>query len=208
MFVKICGITRVADAVHAVEQGATALGFVFWPRSPRYISPDRAGLIIEELPPGVTTVGVFVNEPVESIGKSVAASGVTTIQLHGDEVFQDVAGLDRPLFRSVTVSDTDDAYRQWPAGTTFLLDAADPIRRGGTGMTVDWTRAADAARQWPVVLAGGLTPDNVAAAIAAVRPVGVDVSSGVEQAPGVKDRDKVSRFVANARRAFEEQGRS
>ena len=207
MFVKICGIRRVLDAMHAVEQGATAVGFVFWPNSPRFISPDRAALIIEELPPEITTVGVFVNESPEAIQKAAAASGVTAIQLHGDEPPSYANVLTLPPFRSVSLDEASDVCRAWPAGTTFLVDAADRERRGGTGITVDWGRAAVVARDWPVVLAGGLTPENVGEAIAAVRPLGVDVSSGVEQSPGIKDRDKVARFVANARRAFEEQGR-
>jgi phosphoribosylanthranilate isomerase len=205
-FIKICGIRRVADALHAVDQGATALGFVFWPRSPRYIAPDRAGMIIAELPSEVTTVAVLVNESLEHIQKAVEISGVSAVQLHGDELPSYANALPLPPFRSVTLDTASLVCPRWPAGTTFLLDAADPIRRGGTGDVVDWTRAAELARQWPIVLAGGLTPDNVAEAIARVRPAGVDVSSGVESAPGEKDAAKVSRFIASARRAFEEQG--
>ena len=206
MFIKICGIRRVADALHAVEQGATALGFVFWPRSPRYINPDRAALIIAELPAEVTTVGVFVNEDPAALQKVVEASGVTAVQLHGDEPVSYADALTVPPFRSVTIENAADICPAWPAGTTFLLDAADPARRGGTGVPVDWRRAAAVARQWPLVLAGGLNADNVTGAIASVRPVGVDVSSGVEQAPGEKDPGKVTRFVTNARRAFGEIG--
>jgi phosphoribosylanthranilate isomerase len=204
MFIKICGIRRVADALHAVEQGATALGFVFWPNSPRYISPDRAALIIAELPADVTTVGVFVNADPAAMQKTVEASGVSAVQLHGDEPVSYAGALTVPPFRSVTLGNAADVCPLWPAGTTFLLDAADPARRGGTGVPVDWTRAAALARQWPLVLAGGLNADNVSEAIALVRPVGVDVSSGVEQGPGEKDPARVARFVAQARRAFEE----
>lgn len=206
MFIKICGIRRVADALHAVEQGATALGFIFWPRSPRYINPDRAGLIIAELPPEITTVGVFVNEDPDELRKKVEQSGVNAVQLHGDEPVSYANELTLPPFRSVTLENAAATCPMWPAGTTFLLDAADPARRGGTGVPVDWSRAAALARQWPLVLAGGLNADNVADAIAKVRPVGVDVSSGVERAPGEKDPDKVARFILNARRAFEDQG--
>jgi phosphoribosylanthranilate isomerase len=206
VFVKICGIRRVTDAMHAVEQGATALGFIFWPRSPRYLNPDRAAMIIEELPKDITAVGVFVNETPEAIQKAVETSGVTAVQLHGDEPPSYANALTLPPFRSVTLETAAEVCPAWPAGTTFLLDAADPVRRGGTGAAVDWKAAAALAKQWPIVLAGGLTPDNVAGAIAAVRPVGVDVSSGVEASPGEKDALKMSRFIATARRAFEEQG--
>ena len=202
MFVKVCGITRLTDALHAVKQGATALGFVFWPRSPRYVTPERAREIIAELPSSVMTIGVFVNESIDGIRDVVKKTGITTVQLHGDEppVYADVLG--SPLLRSVTVDEAADACGAWPAETVFLVDAHDRVRRGGTGGTVDWTRAADVAKVWRVVLAGGLTPENVAEAIATVRPYGVDVSTGVEISPGVKDFDKVARFVASARSAL------
>jgi phosphoribosylanthranilate isomerase len=205
MFLKICGITRLSDALHAVEHGADALGFVFWPESPRHISPERAAAIIAALPPGVETVGVFVNESVEGIRVVVAQTGISTIQLHGDEAPAYADALDWPLLRAITVDQVGQASTAWPPGTTFLLDTADPVRRGGTGKTVDWQRAAVAARGRRIVLAGGLTPDNVVDAIATVRPLGVDVSSGVEDAPGVKNADKVARFLASARSAFETQ---
>ena len=204
MFVKVCGITRLTDALHAHQAGATALGFVFWPRSPRYIAPERAGDIIRELPSALTTVGVFVNETVDGIRDAVARSGVTTVQLHGDEPPAYADALGWPLLRSMTVADADDCAA-WPPQTLFLVDAADPVRRGGTGGRVDWQRAAGIARDRRVILAGGLTPANVKQAITTVRPFGVDVSSGVEEAPGVKDFAKVTAFVTNARSAFEEQ---
>ena len=204
MFLKICGITRLSDALHAVEHGAGALGFVFWPQSSRYISPERAAVIIAVLPPGVGAVGVFVNETVEGIRAVVAQSGICTIQLHGDEAPAYADALDWPVLRAITLGQVEQASAAWPPGTTFLIDTADPVRRGGTGKTVDWPQAASAARGRRIVLAGGLTPDNVADAIGAVRPFGVDVSSGVEDAPGVKNADKVARFLASARSAFEQ----
>jgi phosphoribosylanthranilate isomerase len=202
MFLKVCGITRLTDALHAVQHGATAIGFVFWPKSPRCVGPERAAEIIAELPSNVTTVGVFVNEPVVGIRQVVAAAGLTMVQLHGDEPPAYADALPVPLLRSVTLDEVPDVFDDWPAGTAWLLDAADPVRRGGTGKTVDWQRAAAAARDRQVVLAGGLTPENVAEAIGIVRPFGVDVSSGVEAAPGVKDFAKVARFLENAKRAF------
>jgi phosphoribosylanthranilate isomerase len=205
MFVKVCGITRLTDALHAVRAGATALGFVFWPHSPRYVTPERAAEIIGELPSSIVTVGVFVNEPLDGIRDVVGKSRITTVQLHGDEPPAYADGLGWPIIRSMSVEEADETCPAWPAETLFLLDAIDPVRRGGTGGQVDWIRAASVARDWRIVLAGGLTHENVAEAIATVRPYGVDVSSGVEHSPGVKDFDKVSRFVANARSAFENQ---
>ena len=205
MILKICGITRAADAVHAVEHGATALGFIFWPNSPRYVEPARAAQIIAALPTSVTTVGVFVNDPVDRVQTIAMAAGVTVVQLHGDEPPADVRALAYPIFRSATLDEANEVTQTWP-DAIVLLDAADRERRGGTGQAVDWVRAAALARRSPLILAGGLTPENVAAAIDLVQPRGVDVSSGVEAAPGIKDPDKVARFLSNARSAFERRG--
>jgi len=205
MIVKICGITRLDDARHAVDHGADALGFVFWPTSPRYIAPERAAEIIATLPAHVIAVGVFVNESVEGIRDVAARAGIGAVQLHGDETPDYAAALTWPVWRAVTWEGADEVSAAWPADTTWLLDAADPVRRGGTGVTVNWPRAAAVARTRRVVLAGGLTPENVAEAIAAVRPYGVDVSSGVEDSPGAKNLDKVERFLAGARSAFGKQ---
>jgi len=202
MFTKVCGITRLTDARHAVQHGATALGFVFWPRSPRYIDPERAADIIDELPDTVTPVGVFVNDSVDDIRAIAGRTKVTAIQLHGDEPPAYAADLAWPLLRAASLASADATLAGWPADTMILLDAHDPLLRGGTGRAIDWGRAAEIAARRRVVLAGGLTPENVREAIETVRPFGVDVSSGVESAPGVKDFDKVARFLDNARRAF------
>jgi phosphoribosylanthranilate isomerase len=202
MFVKVCGMTRLSDARHAVQQGATAVGFVFWPRSPRYITPAAAAAIAAELPSSIVTVGVFVNEPVEAIRQTMAEARLSAVQLHGDEPPAYAAALPWPVLRSTTLDGAAEMSAIWPVETTLLLDAADRQRRGGTGMTVDWHRAAALARVRPFILAGGLTPDNVAEAVAVVRPYGIDVSSGVEESPGVKDFAKVTRFLASARDAF------
>jgi phosphoribosylanthranilate isomerase len=196
-------MTRLTDALHAVEHGATALGFVFWPASPRCVTPERAAEIIAELPSTVMAVGVFVNESIDGIRHVAAQARLTAVQLHGDEPAAYADALAWPVFRSVTLDTAEGACAEWAAETTFVVDAADPERRGGTGVTVDWMAAAALARGRRVVLAGGLTPANVAEAIAVVHPFGVDVSSGVEQSPGVKDFDKVARFLSNAREAFE-----
>ncbi len=199
---KICGITRLVDALHAVKEGATALGFVFWTSSPRAIAPEEAKDIIAALPPKVTPVGVFVNELPQKLREVMKMTGVRAVQLHGDERLADYEFIECPLLKSATLGDVAETARAWPEETTLLLDAADRVKRGGTGVVVDWGRAAVAARIHKVVLAGGLTPLNVEEAIRTVRPVGVDVASGVEASPGVKDFAKVSAFLTNARRAF------
>jgi len=199
---KICGITRLVDALHAVQQGATALGFVFWANSPRAITPADAKSIIAALPPKVMSVGVFVNESPQTVRQVMSLTGVKAVQLHGDEKLADYEFIECTLLKSATLDHLTETARAWPAETMLLLDAADRVKRGGTGVVVDWTKAAVAARNHKIVLAGGLTPLNVEEAIRSVRPVGVDVASGVEASPGIKDFAKVSAFLANARRAF------
>jgi phosphoribosylanthranilate isomerase len=199
---KICGITRLVDALHAVQQGATALGFVFWADSPRAIAPADAKGIIAALPAKVMSVGVFVNESPEKLREVLRVTGIKAVQLHGDETLAAYEFIECPLLKSATLGGLVETARAWPAETTLLLDAADRVKRGGTGTVVDWARAAVAARNHKVVLAGGLTPLNVEEAIRTVRPIGVDVASGVEASPGVKDFAKVSAFLTNARRAF------
>jgi phosphoribosylanthranilate isomerase len=202
--VKICGITRLEDANDAVAAGATALGFVFWPGSPRYVAVDVAAAIRDALPADVLTVGVFVDAPGAEIAAVVERARLSVVQLHGSEAVAAAAGLRLPVIRSATLENFAARDAAWPPETIFLLDAADPVRHGGTGTAVDWPRAAALAHgARRVVLAGGLTPQNVADAVAQVRPYGVDVSSGVEAAPGVKDPRKVAAFVASARAAFE-----
>ena len=204
MFVKVCGITRLTDALHAVEQGATAIGFVLWPRSPRGVSIERAAEISAELPSHVMRVGVFVNDSLDRIRTMAEQARLTAVQLHGDEPPAYADALDWPVFRAVSLGDLEYASEAWAPETALLVDNIDPVRRGGTGAVIDWSQAAAMASKRRIVLAGGLTPDNVASAIRAVRPFGVDVSSGVEASPGVKDFGKVTEFIANARLAFEE----
>jgi phosphoribosylanthranilate isomerase len=202
VFLKICGITSLEAATHAVEQGATALGFVLWPRSPRFVRREDVARIVAQLPATVTTVGVFVNESSDEIARTMERTNLTAIQLHGDEPAAYGDALAWPILRSVTLETASRMATEWPEDTTLLLDAADPERRGGTGHQVDWEAAAALAATRPIVLAGGLTPANVAAAIVRVRPYGVDVSSGVEDAPGVKNPEKVAQFLACARKAM------
>ena len=198
MVLKICGLTNEADAAHAAAAGATALGVIFAPSSPRCVSPDTARDIVEAVPAHVPVVGVFVDAPLDEIVATVAHSGIRVVQLHGDEPERYAAALKMPLLRAAGV---DVILDSWPTAT-LLLDAMSGAQRGGTGRRVDWEKAAAIASRRRTVLAGGLTLDNVADAIAAVRPFGVDVSSGVEASPGRKDRDKVSRFLENAREAY------
>ena len=200
-FIKVCGITRAADAEHAVRHGATAVGFVFWPSSPRYVEPQRAADIIVRLPHSITTVGVFVNQPVEEIERIAEQTGIATVQLHGDEPASYAAALDWPVLKATPLATAEAALAGWPDDTLVLLDAHDPVRRGGTGERVAWAEAARIASSRRVVLAGGLTPDNVQEAIEVVHPFGVDVSSGVEESPGIKDLNKMTRFLENARLA-------
>ena len=192
MLVKICGITRLEDAEAAVACGANALGFVFWPTSPRFIDPYRARAIVSTLPPFVTAVGVFVNQATDHVNGVATLAGLGAVQLHGDETVADASGITRPVLKAIAIAESsDEEIERWPRHVTPLLDVHDSVRRGGTGRTVDWTRAAAIARRRRIVLAGGLTPDNVADAIARVGPFGIDVSSGVEKSPGVKDHDRL-----------------
>ena len=191
MVVKICGITRLDDAQAAVACGAHALGFVFWPKSPRFIDPYRARTIVASLPPFVTAVGVFVNQPADHVNGVASLVGLAAVQLHGDEDAAFAGSMRRPVIKAIGIGAGEAPLDAWPARYTLLLDAQDPIERGGTGRRIDWVRAAAIAAARPVVLAGGLTPENVAEAVATVRPVGIDVSSGVEETPGVKSQSRL-----------------
>jgi phosphoribosylanthranilate isomerase len=193
MLVKICGITRLADAEVAIECGASAIGFVFWRDSPRFIDPDRARAIARHLPPFVTTVGVFVNQTAAEVNAVSSTVGLGAVQLHGDETVDYATEIGPPIVKAVPLDSAtrDEDITGWPVRVTLLLDVRDSSQRGGTGRTVDWARAAAVAARRRSLLAGGLRPENVRAAIAQVRPHGIDVSSGVESAPGVKDHGRV-----------------
>jgi phosphoribosylanthranilate isomerase len=202
--VKICGVRRMQDALLAAELGASAVGFVFWPSSPRFIDPYRARPIAAALPPFVTTVGVFVDQPMEYVNGVARLLGLGAVQLHGDEAPATYAASPYRVLKAVAVSGTIDvaeAIAAVPAGATVLLDAHDPLKRGGTGRTIDWRAAAAVAKLRRVILSGGLNSDNVAAAIAAVEPYAIDVSSGVESSPGVKSAEKLRALFAAVARA-------
>lgn len=204
--VKICGITNLEDALAAVEAGADALGFNFYPRSPRYIEPDRARAIVAQLPPFVTPVGVFVNEAdLEAMARIVTQVRLAVVQLHGDEppAFCQQAAHRWWVIKAVRVG-PDFRPQQWahyPAHA-LLLDTARAGAYGGTGERFDWAWARRAKAFIPrVILAGGLSPENVAAAVDDVRPYAVDVCTGVEARPGKKDPEKMRAFVAAAKAA-------
>jgi len=202
--IKICGIRRLEDASLAVKLGASALGFVFWPSSPRFIEPERARELIASLPPFATAVGVFVDQPAAYVSEVARRLRLGAVQLHGNEPPEAYEDAPCRVIKAVAVSDGIDAGAASavvPVTATVLLDAHDPITRGGTGRTIDWTIAAGLARRRPIILSGGLNADNVSAAIEVVRPYAIDVSSGVEAAPGVKDADRLRALFAAARGA-------
>lgn len=196
--VKICGLRRLEDALLAAELGASAIGFVFWPESPRYIDPFRARRIVAALPPLLATVGVFVNQAPEHASSIARLLNLSAIQLHGDEDAAPYVRTGYRVIKAVTIQDAapDDAIARIPSGVTVLVDAHDPVRRGGTGQTIDWSIAAGVAASRRTILSGGLTPQNAGVAIAQVRPYAIDVSSGVESAPGVKDPAKLRALFA------------
>ena len=192
MLVKICGITRADDALAAAAAGAGAIGFVFWPGSPRFVDPFRARTIVHALPPFITVVGVFVNQPLEYVNGVASLVRLGAAQLHGDETAGFASAITVPIIKAIPLGAADEARAaEWPAATTLLLDVHDPAKRGGTGRTIDWVAAAAVAKERRILLAGGLTPDNVAAGVEQVRPFGIDVSSGVESAPGIKDHRRL-----------------
>jgi len=215
--VKICGITRLEDARLSVELGASALGFNFYPRSPRYIAPAAASAIIRQLPPFVVTVGVFADETDAGRVCAVAREArVSVVQLHGPRFPAANGPTDGPavngmfgdyaVIRAVPVRDRLEPERFTASGVSaFLLDAFDPELIGGTGRTIDWALAREAKKFGPVILAGGLTPENVGEAIRRVKPFAVDVASGVESAPGKKDPAKLRAFFAAVEKADREK---
>ncbi|HOX36719.1 MAG TPA: phosphoribosylanthranilate isomerase [Candidatus Brocadiia bacterium] len=202
--VKICGITNPRDALAAVRAGADALGFVFYPPSGRHIPPESAKPIIELLPPFVSSVGLFVDADSSDVLRIASELRLDYVQLHGRET---PAFLDKlralRIIKAFRIAGPEDvrkmaAYR----ADGYLLDAFAPGLQGGTGQTFDWSLLSEAPQVGPIILAGGLNPDNVAEAIQRTRPYAVDVSSGVEDAPGVKNRELMERFVYEAKNAI------
>jgi phosphoribosylanthranilate isomerase len=198
--IKICGITNLDDALAAVDAGADALGFNFCSQSPRFVKADVVRRIVAQLPPFVTAVGVFVNEDVKNVRDWMDDCGLALAQLHGDEAVAYCEWLARPVIKAIRLKDRDSLlaladYQGRARVRGFVLDAFSPMSYGGTGHVSNWELAAEAAKSVTVILAGGLTPENVTDAIRTVRPYGVDVSSGVESQPGKKDHAKLRAFI-------------
>ena len=199
--IKICGLTRIEDARLAGHLEVDAVGVVLWPGSLRAIGVAEAAALCEGLPPFTVRVGVFVAPPVEDVRAAILGVGLGALQLHGVDDPAPYRTLGLPvLWAASLAADAPDPVT--PADTTLLLDAHDPVRHGGTGRTIDWSRARRISeRERRLVLAGGLTADNVARAIAQVRPYAVDVSSGVEATPGIKSAVRMKAFVEAVRQA-------
>lgn len=200
--VKICGITNVADALQAVEAGADALGFVFYSKSPRYVTPHEVQKIIAELPPLVTTVGLFVNEPISRIRRTMAAARLDVVQLHGDEQPEDCLIEPLRVIKALRIKDASSLKgAERFEVSALLLDAWSDESYGGTGLGFDWQLAKRLTGKRPLILAGGLTLENIIDAVRQVKPYAVDVSSGVEAGPGKKDHQKVTEFICRVRNA-------
>jgi phosphoribosylanthranilate isomerase len=196
--IKICGITNIEDALAAAAAGANALGFVFHPASPRHVTPGQAREIIGALPQAVCTVGVFVNLAAAEVLQIAERCGLDLIQLHGGETREYCRRFPRErLIKALSFRSEEEinVMADYPV-RAFLVDAHDPVRFGGTGTTCDWNLARKAAARHPLILAGGLNEENILAALEAVRPLAVDISSGVEAAPGKKDHEKIRSVIA------------
>ncbi|AVI84100.1 N-(5'-phosphoribosyl)anthranilate isomerase [Pseudomonas syringae pv. tomato] len=195
---KICGITRIEDALAAADAGADAIGLVFYPKSPRAVTVLQARAIIAALPPFITTVGLFVNASRCELNETLDAVALDMLQFHGDETPEECDGYHRPYIKALRVKAGDDiaqACRTYRNARGVLLDTYVEGVPGGTGETFDWALIPDDLDK-PVILAGGLTSANVAQAIAQVRPYAVDVSGGVEKSKGIKDREKILAFMS------------
>jgi phosphoribosylanthranilate isomerase len=201
--VKICGITNAADAVAAAEAGADAVGLMFYPPSPRFVTLPQARDVIRELPPFVAKVGVFVNSSPDEVRRAIGECGIDTLQFHGDEPPEFCRQFSLKTIKAFRIVDSASlaAVHDYQS-EAWLLDSFVPGKLGGTGAVFNWELAVEAVKfSRPVILAGGLTPENAAEAVRRVRPFGLDVSSGVESAPGKKDSRKVGAFIAAAKGA-------
>ena len=199
--VKICGTTSLKDAFLAVESGADAIGFIFYKMSPRNISQKEAKEIILQLPPFIETVGVFVNETSDKINRIAEQCKLNSIQLHGEESPALCRRVKRKVIKAFRVKNADSLKSIASYDVSgFLLDSYNDGSKGGTGQVFDWNLALRVKKQGPVILAGGLNPYNVFTAIHRVKPYGVDVCSGVENSPGIKDHEKIRAFIKSVRR--------
>ncbi len=202
--IKICGITNIEDAIAAIKYGADALGFVFHPKSPRAVTPDRAKTIVSALPPFVTTVGVFVNKEKTGLERIASCVGLNIIQLHGSEL-PEACNVSRKVIKAIRIKDLTDLepLNHYKRVSAFLLDTYSPHAIGGTGRTFNWEIAVEAKKFGKIILAGGLTPENIEEAIKLVQPYGIDVATGVEgSVKGKKDHKKLRLFIEKARNAL------
>ncbi|NLQ18922.1 phosphoribosylanthranilate isomerase [Marinomonas sp. M1K-6] len=199
--VKICGITNLDDALMACRHGADALGFVFYAKSPRYITPERANAIVSQLPPFVTPVALFVDADASLVDAVINGSARWSIQFHGNESESECLSYQRPYMKALRIQQGDNVAAlvdQYPSASAMLLDAYKAGVPGGTGEVFDWS-VIPALLSKPIVLAGGLTPYNVQQAVQQVRPYAVDVSGGVELSKGIKSELKVREFISGAK---------
>ncbi len=198
--VKICGLTNLDDALAAVRFGADAVGFIFHRPSPRYVDPDDVAAIVEKIPRHVTKIGVFVDSPRHDIENIVRRLHLSAIQLHGDQHPEDCTGYEVSVIKAFRVGEGFDSRQLGLFDVqAFLLDTYRPGVQGGTGETFDWNIALQAKQYGKIFLSGGLNPGNIQDAVRFVRPYAVDVSSGVELAPGQKDKEKVREFIIKAK---------
>jgi phosphoribosylanthranilate isomerase len=201
--IKICGITNEADALYCAEAGADFLGFIFVPSSPRHVEPEKAGAIaarVRELPNPPKVVGVFQDASVDYIREIHNVVFLDVVQLHGSESDDEIRELGIPVIKTLHVGDTLPDTHATPDAAWLLFDTFDERRGGGTGRRFDWSLLATYERSKPFFLSGGLTPDNVVAAISLVRPDAIDVASGVEASPGIKNHENVARLIERMRR--------
>jgi phosphoribosylanthranilate isomerase len=195
--IKFCGLTRETDVEVAAELNVDAVGFVLWPKSPRALTLEAAAALVRMLPGSITPVGVFVRPTPAEIVEAVKVAGIRVAQAHGVDDTSSLIGAPCEVWAAISVTGTTLAI---PADMTILLDAQDDEQFGGTGRTIDWQAARQIGQIRRVMLAGGLTPQNVAKAIAIARPHGVDVSSGIEERPGVKNAKLMRDFVSEVRK--------
>lgn len=202
LIVKICGVTTLDDALYAAELGADAIGFNFYQLSKRYISPDHAAEIVNSLPADIMRVGVFVNPEREFVNAILQSNILNTLQFSGEEAPDTISGYRLPVIKAIHVANAESIREMKLFNVdSFLLDTFRNEDFGGTGKTFDWDIAVRAKQFGNVIVAGGLTPENIADAVRKVKPHGVDVSSGVEIRPGIKDHKKIKEFILRAREA-------
>jgi phosphoribosylanthranilate isomerase len=204
--VKICGITNPDDAQVAIEAGADMIGLIFYPPSPRYVTPEQARTIVEHLPSEIPVVGVFVNETAETIAHIAEASGIQKVQLHGDEAPSVCAAVALPVIKAFRFTEhvRPEMMASYETVDAFLVEGFHEKLYGGGGAMADWQQVATLHGYGRIILAGGLTPENVRQAICVVQPYAVDVGSGVEVSPGQKDRQKVRAFIQQAKAAAQQ----